>query len=42
MKYAVIILVFAAAVTREVTFLDYKTPDGERMENPISPISYTV
>ncbi|MBR3345570.1 MAG: hypothetical protein IKG46_01525 [Solobacterium sp.] len=28
-------------VTREVTFLDYKTPDGVRMENPISPISYT-
>jgi hypothetical protein len=26
--------------TREVTFLDYKTPDGTRMENPISPISY--
>lgn len=28
-------------VTREETFLDYKTPDGVRMENPISPISYT-
>jgi len=27
--------------TREVTFLDYKTPDGKRMENPIGPISFT-
>jgi len=27
--------------TREVTFLDYKTPEGKRMENPISPISFT-
>ena len=27
--------------TREITFLDYKTPDGVRMENPISPNSYT-
>lgn len=26
---------------REVTFLDYKTPDGKRMEKPISPISFT-
>lgn len=26
--------------TREVTFLDYKTPDGVRMENPIKPISF--
>ncbi len=27
--------------TMEVTFLDYKTPDGKRMENPPKPISYT-
>jgi hypothetical protein len=27
--------------TREVTFLDYKTPGGKRMENPISPIRFT-
>ena len=27
--------------TREVTFLDYKTPEGKRMENPIEPISFT-
>ena len=27
--------------TREITFLDYKTPDGARMDNPISPISFT-
>lgn len=27
--------------TREVSFLDYKTPDGERMKDPVSPISYT-
>ena len=26
--------------TEEVTFLDYKTPDGNRMDNPIKPISY--
>ncbi len=26
--------------TKEVMFLDYKTPDGKRMENPIKPISF--
>lgn len=26
--------------TREVTFLDYKTPEGVRMENPVKPISF--
>lgn len=26
--------------TGEVSFLDYKTPDGKRMENPIKPISF--
>jgi len=26
--------------TRKVTFLDYKTPDGRRMENPIKPTSF--
>lgn len=26
--------------TKEVTFLDYKTPDGKRMKNPIKPISF--
>lgn len=26
--------------TKEVQFLDYKTPDGVRMENPIKPISF--
>ena len=26
--------------TEEVAFLDYKTPDGKRMENPIKPISF--
>ena len=26
--------------TRECTFLDYRTPDGVRMENPIKPISF--
>ncbi len=26
--------------TKEVRFLDYKTPDGRRMENPIKPISF--
>lgn len=24
--------------TKETYFLDYKTPDGKRMENPLSPI----
>ena len=26
--------------TEQVTFLDYKTPDGHRMDNPIKPISF--
>ncbi len=26
--------------TQEVTFLDYKTPDGKRMENPPQPIRH--
>ena len=26
--------------TREVTFLDYKTPKGVRMEKPVKPISF--
>lgn len=26
--------------TKEVTFLDYKTPDGHRMENPIKPVRF--
>ena len=26
--------------TEEVTMLDYKTPDGHRMENPVMPISF--
>ncbi len=26
--------------TEEVTLLDYKTPDGIRMENPIKPTSF--
>lgn len=26
--------------TKKVTFLDYKTPDGKRMENPIKPTSF--
>lgn len=26
--------------TKEVTILDYKTPDGHRMENPIKPTSF--
>ncbi len=26
--------------TEQVTFLDYKTPDGKRMENPIKPTSF--
>ena len=26
--------------TKEVIFLDYKTPDGEKMKNPSSPISF--
>ncbi|MCR4929397.1 MAG: hypothetical protein K5988_05315 [Lachnospiraceae bacterium] len=27
--------------TKECTFLDYRTPDGKRMDNPIKPISFT-
>ncbi|MBO4531361.1 MAG: hypothetical protein J5767_12075 [Paludibacteraceae bacterium] len=26
--------------TRECVFLDYKTPDGRRMENPLKPTSF--
>ena len=26
--------------TRKVTFLDYKTPDGKRMENPSNPTNF--
>ena len=26
--------------TSDVTFLDYKTPDGKRMDNPIKPTSF--
>ena len=26
--------------TEEVAFLDYKAPDGKRMENPVKPISF--
>lgn len=26
--------------TKDVRFLDYKTPNGERMKNPPSPISF--
>ena len=26
--------------TEVVTFLDYKTPDGKRMDNPVKPISF--
>ena len=26
--------------TEQVTFLDYRTPDGNRMDNPIKPISF--
>ena len=26
--------------TKECTFLDYKTPEGKRMENPIKPTSF--
>ena len=26
--------------TKECTFLDYKTPDGTRMENPVKPTSF--
>lgn len=27
--------------TEKVTFLDYKLPNGKRMENPIKPTSFT-
>ena len=26
--------------TKKCVFLDYKTPDGKRMENPVKPISF--
>lgn len=26
--------------TKDVIFLDYKTPDGIRMQNPVKPISF--
>lgn len=27
--------------TKECTFLDYRKPNGDRMKNPIKPISFT-
>lgn len=39
-KWTVFARVSVNRETREVTFLDYKTPDGKRMENPIKPTSF--
>ena len=39
-KWTVFARVSVNRETREVTFLDYKTPNGKRMENPIKPTSF--
>ena len=37
-KWTVFARVSVNRETEKVTFLDYKTPDGVRMENPIKPV----
>ena len=39
-KWTVFARVSVNRETEEVTFLDYKLPDGKRMENPIKPTSF--
>ena len=39
-KWTVFARVLVNRETRKCTFLDYKTPDGKRMENPIKPTSF--
>lgn len=39
-KWTVFARVSVNRKTKVVTFLDYKTPDGKRMENPVKPISF--
>ena len=39
-KWTVFARVSVNRESREVTFLDYKTPDGKRMENPKKPTSF--
>lgn len=39
-KWTVFARVSVNRDTRKVTFLDYKTPEGKRMENPIKPTSF--
>lgn len=38
--WTVFAIVLVNRETEECKFLDYKTPDGKRMENPIKPISF--
>ncbi len=39
-KWTVFARVLVNRESKECIFLDYKTPDGERMENPIKPTSF--
>ena len=39
-KWTVFARVTVNRETKVVTFLDYKTPDGKRMDNSIKPISF--
>ena len=39
-KWTVFARVSVNRQTREVTFLDYKMPNGDRMKNPIKPTSF--
>ena len=41
-KWTVFARVSVNRETREVTFLDYKTPDGKRMQNPLKPHSSCI
>ena len=40
-KWTVFARVSGDRETEKVTFLDYRTPDGKRMKNPIKPTSFT-
>lgn len=39
-KWTVFARVLVNRETKEVMFLDYKTPEGKRMDNPIKPTSF--
>ena len=40
LRYCLLQIVLVDREKKECKFLDYKTPDGVRMENPIKPTSF--